>query len=217
MDAKLGNNPSYIWRSHLWGRTLLEEGIRWRVGDGSSNKTFDHKWVPKFKNNLRRLLRTDEASPTVQHFIRNGQWDIILLRGTFPDFMIEEILQMSISSETQHDSRFWIFDSKGKYLVKDGYRVGVGMFETPEYQSERSLTKWWKFLWSLKIPPKVRMFWWRMAHDIISTERNFLVHHVPLPGLCPFCHCRHESAKHALLKCPFCQDPLEGDWIQVFA
>lgn len=34
MQAKIGGNPSFIWRSVLWGRDLLKEGTRWRIGNG---------------------------------------------------------------------------------------------------------------------------------------------------------------------------------------
>lgn len=33
MDAGLGSNPSYIWRSLLWGRDLIQKGLCWRVGN----------------------------------------------------------------------------------------------------------------------------------------------------------------------------------------
>lgn len=34
LEANLGRNPSFIWRSFCSARTLLQEGLRWRVGDG---------------------------------------------------------------------------------------------------------------------------------------------------------------------------------------
>ncbi|XP_073153896.1 uncharacterized protein [Henckelia pumila] len=36
MKACLGSNPSYIWRSLLWSRQILEEGLIWRIGNGKS-------------------------------------------------------------------------------------------------------------------------------------------------------------------------------------
>ncbi|KAK3222494.1 hypothetical protein Dsin_009519, partial [Dipteronia sinensis] len=34
LEAKKKSSASYVWNSILWGRGLLEEGVRWRVGDG---------------------------------------------------------------------------------------------------------------------------------------------------------------------------------------
>lgn len=36
MDASLGSNPSYFWRSLLWSREILWDGIVWKVGNGES-------------------------------------------------------------------------------------------------------------------------------------------------------------------------------------
>ena len=34
MEAELGNNPSYVWRTLLDARELLQVGSVWWVGDG---------------------------------------------------------------------------------------------------------------------------------------------------------------------------------------
>ena len=38
MEAKLGSNPSFTWRSILEGREVLKLGIRRRIGDGKTIK-----------------------------------------------------------------------------------------------------------------------------------------------------------------------------------
>lgn len=35
MDAPIGNNPSFIWRSMMWSKEVLNYGIIWKVGDGT--------------------------------------------------------------------------------------------------------------------------------------------------------------------------------------
>ncbi|KAL5576375.1 hypothetical protein UlMin_018074 [Ulmus minor] len=39
-------NSSYIWKSILWGRNLVEKGLRWRVGNGSFISVYNSKWLP---------------------------------------------------------------------------------------------------------------------------------------------------------------------------
>lgn len=46
LDASLGTNHSYIWRSILGSKDVLEDGLIWRVGDGKSIKIFEDKWIP---------------------------------------------------------------------------------------------------------------------------------------------------------------------------
>ena len=45
MEAELGNNPSYVWRSLLGARDILKEGTQWKVGDGQSISVFAHRWL----------------------------------------------------------------------------------------------------------------------------------------------------------------------------
>ncbi|XP_035551035.1 uncharacterized protein LOC118349641 [Juglans regia] len=47
LKAKLGWEPSKIWRS-LWGSIgLLKEGLVWRVGNCEQVKIWEDKWIPK--------------------------------------------------------------------------------------------------------------------------------------------------------------------------
>ena len=34
--ASASDNSSYTWKSIMWGRNLVDKGVRWRIGDGAS-------------------------------------------------------------------------------------------------------------------------------------------------------------------------------------
>jgi len=45
LDAPLGHNPSYTWRS-LWStQALLTMGYRWKIGDGSTLNAWTAPWI----------------------------------------------------------------------------------------------------------------------------------------------------------------------------
>ena len=46
MMAKLGSNPSFVWRSLLVARDIIYAGSQWCVGDGRDIGVFTHKWLP---------------------------------------------------------------------------------------------------------------------------------------------------------------------------
>lgn len=50
LEANLGRNPSYVWRSILEARTLLKRGARWRIGDGRSITVTDQPWLTEVEN-----------------------------------------------------------------------------------------------------------------------------------------------------------------------
>ncbi|KAL6223339.1 hypothetical protein ACLB2K_006726 [Fragaria x ananassa] len=46
-DAQLGDNPSYPWRSILEGRSVLQAGVKWRIGDGTKVSIWKDAWIPE--------------------------------------------------------------------------------------------------------------------------------------------------------------------------
>ncbi|XP_073153466.1 uncharacterized protein [Henckelia pumila] len=53
MEAGAGSKPSAIWRSLLWGRSLVEKGLKWRVGNWENIRIYEDKWIPDRNSNLR--------------------------------------------------------------------------------------------------------------------------------------------------------------------
>ncbi|XP_024041979.1 uncharacterized protein LOC112099106 [Citrus clementina] len=47
LRAQAGSNPSYIWRSILWGTHVLQKGIRWRIGNGEQIHICRDNWIPR--------------------------------------------------------------------------------------------------------------------------------------------------------------------------
>ena len=45
--ATIGPRPSYLWRSLMAGKQILEEGSRWRVGNGQSIDVWRDRWLAK--------------------------------------------------------------------------------------------------------------------------------------------------------------------------
>lgn len=46
MEAKLGSNPSFVWRNLLSARDVLWEGSIWSIGDGGTAGIKSHRWLP---------------------------------------------------------------------------------------------------------------------------------------------------------------------------
>ncbi|KAM6594072.1 hypothetical protein CsatA_001775 [Cannabis sativa] len=45
LEAELGGNPSFIWRSVFKSQTLLKDGARSRIGPGSSTEVLNTPWL----------------------------------------------------------------------------------------------------------------------------------------------------------------------------
>jgi hypothetical protein len=67
--------------------------------------------------------------------------------------------------------------------------------------SEENL--FWKKLWKLTIPPKVKVFWWRVMHNYVPVNANLKERHIENQGTCPDRGVQDETVYHALITCTF--------------
>ncbi|XP_073137264.1 uncharacterized protein [Henckelia pumila] len=96
-------------------------------------------------------LSGDES---VSSFLHNGSWNSSLVRSLFPTFLAQEILTIPISHSMAEDSRYWQYHPKIKYLVRNGYKLEIGFFDSHSHSSESQSKSWWKHLWAMSLPPK---------------------------------------------------------------
>ncbi|XP_057787364.1 uncharacterized protein LOC131004671 [Salvia miltiorrhiza] len=77
--ASRAHNPSYIWTSLLAGRDLLNEGVAWKIGDGSRIRIGHDAWLPDGEGRFHvarvgENLRTMKVSDL---FLEDGEmWDL---------------------------------------------------------------------------------------------------------------------------------------------
>lgn len=105
-------------------------------------------------------------------------------------------MRVPIPMEQKNDSWFWILDEKGMFTVRSCYRQlqGVGVCEYADF---------WKCLWSLKLPGKVRNFLWRVCKGFLPTMYALTMKQVDVNIQCPWCHSGVENATHVLFECGF--------------
>ena len=88
--AKLGSNPSYIWRSLLAVRDVIWEGSSWRVGDGQQIGVVSHKWLPNTPIFLHEPMGDMKVCDLIDQSTR--QWDRGKIAATFTPRTYAEIL-----------------------------------------------------------------------------------------------------------------------------
>lgn len=86
----------------------------------------------------------------------------------------------------------------------------MGYFANPEAQSERRLDKWWNIIWNLKIPQKVRIFFWRACNEFFPSDLNLAKQHIGSNGSCFFCGNSDASTAHCLFFYPKAQEAWKG-------
>lgn len=75
--AGLGSRPSFIWRSLLWGRDLLSDGLRWRIGDGYLAPVYGSNWLPRSPSMKVCSVPTLPLTSKVCDLLTvDGLWDV---------------------------------------------------------------------------------------------------------------------------------------------
>ncbi|KAK3218383.1 hypothetical protein Dsin_012353 [Dipteronia sinensis] len=198
LDAKKSSSGSFLWSSLVWGRELVEKGSRWRVGTGQSIKIYKDRWIPRLSTfRIVSPMVLGEWSSMDSFKLQDGSWDDVLVRQSFSEEEAEAILSLPSSRIGLNDSIIWHFDNSGVYSVRSGYWIAKDKDSNPSCISLNPSVSWWKFLWRLRLPTKIKNFIWKACNDWIPTNINLAVHGVKVETFCPFC-CQKQRPRYML-------------------
>ena len=204
LTAQLGGNPSFSWRSILWGRELLKLGMRWKIGNGERVSVFNDPWLPRPYSFLP-ITRSSSVQTElkVKDLINatDNCWNMEAVEAHLWPIDHNEVLKVPIGLFRGEDSLLWHFDKKGEYSVRSGYKAAIESRNQVGGSSNEEAVKWWKYLWGLRIPPKVKIFIWRCFHEILPTAFNLERRHVSVSPRCYRCGEDGETIFHALISC----------------
>ncbi|XP_031101846.1 uncharacterized protein LOC116005747 [Ipomoea triloba] len=199
LDATLGHNPSYIWRSILAGQVVLRDGVARRIGDGKDTLVWDCPWLA---NSVDPYIRTACMNELRETHVSNlldtdGTWDLELLHDIFYEQDIPRIISTPISL-THRDMWYWKGDLRGIYSVRHGYRLLTnGLFADYETMDFKE----WNKLWRLKTPPKVRNLLWRGLRNMLPVRENLRMKGMAVSSICPLCCVVPETINHLFWDC----------------
>ncbi|KAL5788264.1 hypothetical protein ACOSP7_005213 [Xanthoceras sorbifolium] len=128
-------------------------------------------------------------------------WDLAKLDQVFVAADRDSILEIPLSFGDCNDSLIWHFDKNGEYSVKSGYRVAAQEKLSFKGSSSCPDSKWWLALWNLNIPPKIKIFVWRVCLNAIPSLCNLCSRKIVVDSCCSRCGDAPESSAHALFWC----------------
>lgn len=205
MEASVGSNPSYIWRSMMWSKSAISSSLFWKIANGKDVHARKDKWIPDLAEGKITSYTTYDSNVTIQDLITPERtWDVPKLDSLFLTYEVEAIRKIPIDHHSPRDSRFWIYNKKGLYTVKTAYWKALS---NSNHQDDKGICspsttpQIWPKIWRLNLPPKVRIFLWKAAHDAIASEANLNIHHVPCPPRCVLCGFHWADTNHAIFSC----------------
>ena len=139
--------------------------------DNSLNtQIFEDSWVPNEPNFIIPQLRIGASSE--DHLVAGlidqdaRQWNKGKLAYLFDHATMNNILNIHLSQQFQHDQVFWSLNANGEYSVKSAY---VALRITNSANHPNLQNKDWKNLWKLKINVRLKNLLWKMVWNILPT------------------------------------------------
>ncbi|XP_062080600.1 uncharacterized protein LOC133785369 [Humulus lupulus] len=104
LDANCGSNASCVWHSLVWGKSIINQGSRWRIGNGNSVNVLKDPWIPRprtFRIFDQNFVREDLHVIDLKH--ENGDWDEVMLKCLFNEENANLILSLPCSDTNLED------------------------------------------------------------------------------------------------------------------
>lgn len=109
-----------------------------------------------------------------------------------------------MSSRLPAEKLIWVASPNGFFNVKSAYKVALEL-ETTSYSGSSSddsnLRRFWKLIWKIQVPHKVRHFVWRACRDILPTNYNMKCREVLTEEVCAECNLDSETTGHVFWSC----------------
>ncbi|KAF5442841.1 hypothetical protein F2P56_035459 [Juglans regia] len=122
-----------------------------------------------------------------------------------PPAAANEVLKLIITSSCHQDKTIWEREKNGCFTVRSAYKMFKCM-ENNDSHGETSHAnrkqQFWKSLWKLKVPNKVKIFVWKACRDGFPTRLNLRKKQVVVDDICQLCSKSVEDTTHALYQCP---------------
>ena len=123
--ARVGHNPSYVWKS-LWSvKDVVRNGFKWSIGTGTRISVWDPSWI---SNNYSipqpPLMNPALADVKVSDLFRpnSKQWHMENIYILFDNILAQHICNTPLFPSVQQDTPVWRFEKHGKYSVRSAYR-----------------------------------------------------------------------------------------------
>ena len=202
--ALRGFDPSFIWRS-IWGaKSLLLEGLKWRVGDGTRIGVWDDSWLPGESSSVVATPNIESPADLKVSDLLNGVGDwceaALQMHLTVEDAVLAR--QIPLSTRSTEDVLYWWPNTDGIYTTKSGYWMGrLGHLRGWLARFGGAVSDIWKSVWHIGGPPKLSHFLWRACTGSLATRGQLFARHIVSDACCLHCGHVNETIIHTIFRC----------------
>ncbi|KAI8570479.1 hypothetical protein RHMOL_Rhmol01G0037200 [Rhododendron molle] len=153
---------SFIWKSIVDTKKVLEQGMKWIIGDGKSVHIWHDWWCGDKPLALAFPGEHVNSSQKVETLIVNGNWVLDDIAPYVDVQTLESINAIHIPVYTQSiDHPTWEGSGNGNFSISAAYEI-INK-DVPDLTG-------WKWFWKLKMPEKFKTFLWIILHNSLPTN-----------------------------------------------
>jgi hypothetical protein len=105
------------------------------------------------------------------------EWDAQMLNSCLYPHDVEEVRKIRLSDCVAEDVIVWHYEKTRLFIVKSAYKLVLQIDQEKKRQGgsstmpdgRRSL---YNKIWSTPVPPKIRVFAWRLSQEGLATQSN---------------------------------------------
>ena len=123
LEAPLGHNPSFVWRSLLSARDVIIASLKWKIGDGKRIGVAMHKCLshnPIFNGEPNPELKVNDLIDA-----DTRQWDRGKVHALFIAKTRNEILTLPLNDTQAKDSLIWMENKYRTFSIKTANHVAL--------------------------------------------------------------------------------------------
>ena len=116
---------------------------------------------------------------------------------------------IALSSNLPEDMQIWATTANGRFNVRSAYMLAMGSAPGNRVASaldNSNMRKFWKYLWRINIPHKVKHFAWCACKEILPTKENLKRRKVIENSWCDSCLAHEETTGHLFWSCSHTQE-----------
>ena len=161
----------------LSARDVIQDGMIWRVGNGESVWIKVDRWLPNQAccsviSPLPQLANDTRVSFLIDQ--DRFAWKESVVKELFLPHEADIILGIPLSFWHPPDRIAWAQTPTGMFSTSSAYKLIVSGASTSIAGSSNldNQRKFWKGLWQLRVPNKIKLFVWRAYNDALPTMEN---------------------------------------------
>lgn len=142
------------------------------IGDGNEIDILNSSWLPSVEDPFVHTFNETISNQKVVSLLKPGEraWDTELVLDVFDTRDAELILSIPLLENTK-DTWYWRHEKLRHYSVKSGYNI----IQASKYQvNTADNSGFWRQLWNLKIPNKIKKNLWRASTNCLPTKDMLL-------------------------------------------